>query len=497
MLHYLAKLIVWLRSHLWLLLLGIASELIYLFYLLHDFPITSYFLELTDLGMMTAHSHTGFFEFLLAFTILFTLFGFAWLEVRKFQDHTTLWIILCFSAIFALTTIFVYPITAIDIFIYIVETLVLVQYHANPLVTPPATFPYDPLMQLASVFSRTPSPYGPLILLIQALPIAIAGRNVLLSLILLKFVSSSMLLVQSFFVYKILVQFAPKFALPATLALAWNPFALLEYSANGHNDIAMTFLIILAVFALVKDRHIWATTLITASALIKFASLPLLPLFFIYSFTHQPTNKQRMLYTIKSIIAVSGLTLVLFRPFWAGPQTLAYLRTITQTPLYSFSLFLQDISSTQVSLHQAIQIGWTLFTVCFLYALWLSSQDFSSLLKGCFLTMFALLAFSATYIQVWYLIWPFVLAILIPQTEVSLAAIFLLYAGTLVELVHAYIFPWGTFNISSAFALVNSTAYLVIFFPPMLFLLVAWLRQILSQSRYRSDKAKTSDPQSP
>lgn len=496
MLSYLTKFLVWLRSHMWLLLLGIASELVYFFYLLHAFPIIPHSLELTDLGAMTAHSHTGFFQFLIAFSLLFTLFGFAWREVRRLQDHTMLWIILSFSAIFALTTSFVYPITAIDIFIYIMESLVLVQYHANPMVTPPATFPHDTLMQLAGGFIHTSSPYGPLVLLIQALPIAITGRNVLFSLIILKLIYSAILIIQGFFIYKILSQIAPKFALPGMLALVWNPFALLEYSANGHNDIAMTFFIILAVFALVKDRHVWAMALITASALVKFSSLPLLPLFFAYSFTHHPTNKQTILYTIKSIMTVSGVVLAIFGPFWAGPQTLAYLRTITQNQLYSFNMFLQDISSRQISFDQAILMGGTLFTACFLCALWLSSKDLLHMLKGCALTMFALLAFSATYIQVWYLIWPFVLAILIPQTEVSLAAMFFLYVSTLVELIHAYIFPWGTFNIPSAFAIVNSTAYLIIFFPPILFLLVSQCRQMsLRLSSY--DKEKNLDPLSP
>ncbi|HEY4036970.1 MAG TPA: hypothetical protein VGL94_23680 [Ktedonobacteraceae bacterium] len=454
-------------------------------------------MELTDIGAITEHTHVGFFKFLLAFTVLFILFGFAWWEVRRLQDRTILWIILCFSTIFVLTTIFVYPITAIDIFVYITHGLVLVQYHANPMITPPSVFAHDPLMKLAGGFITAPSPYGPLDLLIQALPIAVAGRNIFLSLLLLKCMFSAILIIQAFFIHKILSHIAPKFALPAILALAWNPFTILEYSANGHNDIAMTLFIILAIFALVKEHHIWALTLITASALIKFSSLPLLPLFFIYSFTHHPTHKKRMLYAIKSTIALLGLILAIFGPFWAGPQTLGYLRTITQTQLYSFSMFLQDFSSGRISFNQATAIGWNLFGACFLYASWLASKDLSQMLKGCLLTMFALLAFSATYIQVWYLIWPFVLAILIPQTEVSLAAIFLLYAGTLVELIHAYIFPWGTFGIPSAFAIVNSTAYLIIFFPPVLFLLVYRFRYILSQSPNYSYKEKNLDPLSP
>ena len=482
MLPYLMELAVWLRSHIWLLLLGITSELVYFFYLLHDFPVIFYFLELTDMGAINGYSHFGFLKFLIALSFLFILFGFAWWDARRFQDRATLWIILGFGGVFVLTTIFVYPVTAIDIFNYIGYSLIMVQYGANPMTTLPSQFIDDPVIRLVSEpFINVPSPYGPLAQFIQALPVVIAGRNVLASLLLIKIMSSAMLIAGAFFIYKILTHIAPRFALPGVLALVWNPFALFEYSANGHNDIVMMFFIILAVFVLIKEYHVWALTLILASALIKFASLPLIPLFFFYSFIHQPTWKKKILYTLESTVASLSLLLATFTPFWEGSRTLQRFLSETQGQLYSFSMFLQDLSSQRIPFNQATQIGWALFAICFSYALWLSSKDISHMLKGCAITMFALLAFIATYIQPWYLIWPFVLAILIPRTEVSLAAILLLYAATLVELIHAYIFPWGAYNDRSAFAIVNSVAYFTIFFPPMLFLLVSRFRQIFSQ----------------
>ena len=289
---YLRNLVMWVRSHLWLLLLGIISELMYFYYLLHNFPVTGYYYRLDTMGGIAGFTHTGFLIYLMAFSFLFILFGFAWWEARRFQDRSILWIILGFGGIFALTTIFVYPVIAIDLFNYIVQSLVLVQYHANPIVTPPAQFPKDPLMQLAGGYFNAPSPYGPLGQLIDSLPVAIGGRNILASLLLLKLMFSAMLITSAFFVYKILSLIAPKFALPGALALAWNPFALFEFSVNGHNDIAMMLFIILAVLALVKEHHVWALMLLTASALVKFSSLPLIPLFFIYSSIHQPTTQK-------------------------------------------------------------------------------------------------------------------------------------------------------------------------------------------------------------
>ncbi len=475
---YLRKLVIWLRSHLWLLLLGMTSEIVYFFYLLRGFPLIHDYYHLDTMGGIAGYTHTGFLIYLIAFSFLFVLFGFAWWEARRFQDRATLWFILSFGGIFAITTVFVYPVTAIDIFNYIVYGLMMVQYGVNPMTTPPAQFGADPLMQLAGGFITQPSPYGPLGQVIQALPVKIAGRDILVSLLLLKFMFSSMIIYGAFLVYKILSHIAPRFAIPATLALAWNPFVFFEFSDNGHNDILMMFLILLAIFALTKDYHIWALMLIIASALIKFASLPLVPLFFIYSFAHQPTQTKRILYILEAIVASLSLLLASFAFFWAGSKTFERFLSEIQYQLYSFSIFLSDSSSGSISFDLAKRIGWALFGICFLYALWLSSRNFLSLLKGCCITMFALLAFSATYVQPWYLLWPFVFAILIPQTRVAIAAILLTYCAILAELGPAYIFAWGPSQDASN--LINSFFYLTIFLPPVLFLLISRFRQIFS-----------------
>jgi hypothetical protein len=440
---------------------------------------------LTDMGAISEYSQTSFFTFIIAFSSLFVMFGLAWWEAFRFQDRTTLWIILCFSGIFASTTIFVYPINAEDLFFYVVRSLILVQYHANPMITAPSQFPHDPLMELAGVVIKLPSPYGPLAVLIQALPVFIGGRNVLTSLLILKLMFSMIFIVAAFMIYKILSQIAPRFALPATLALAWNPFALLEYSANSHNDILMALLTILAVFALVKDRHLWAMTFITASILIKFASLVLIPLFFIYSFRQHPTKKARLSYTTKALITFLSIIIDSYAFFWAGPQTLQRTISEIQGYLYSFSIFLVDLFSAHISYDQGKLIGRILFGICFLYALWLSSRDFSSLLKGCFLTMFTLLAFGSSFVQPWYCIWPFVFAILIPRISVSLACFLFLYGACLVELVHAYIFSWAGSQYLTIFIISNSVAYLTLFLPSTLFLVASRIKPILLSTQRR------------
>ena len=288
-----------LSTHIRLLIAGLSCEAIYVFYLLRTFPLFSYYKIFTDMGSINKYSHFGLILFLLYTTLLFLFMILAWWEVYQRQDHVSVWIVFGFAGVFALTTLFVYPVTAIDLFIYIAQNSVLIQHHANSMVVAPLHFLHnDPQMLLAGGDMANPAPYGPLELYIQAIPTIIAGRNVIATLLLIKTMFAGMLLFEGWGAYKILQHLAPRLALPGALALVWNPFALFEYVANSHNDIVMTLFIVLGVWALVEEKYRLALILVTASALIKYVSAPLLPLFFIYSVWHLPTLKARIGYGI-------------------------------------------------------------------------------------------------------------------------------------------------------------------------------------------------------
>ena len=471
-----------LRARMALILTGISCEILYFSYLLLQFPLLRYYNTMIDMGMVTKTSHTGFLAFLIVFSLLFALFGFAWREAQRLQDHATLWLILGFGAIFALTTLFVYPITAIDVFNYIAESIVMLDYHANPMLVSLVQYPRDPLVRLTVGWGIYPASYGPIGLLIDAVPTLLAGRNVLANLILLKVIFSAALLLEGFLAYKILLKIGPKFALAGALALAWNPFALFEFSANSHNDILMVLFVLLAVLALVEDRPILALILITASALTKYASLPLVPLFFVYSIFHQSSNWQWIRYGGPAIVASLLLTLITFAPFWAGPRTFDSLFFVNRINLSSFNMFLNDLSSKTISLDQAKQLGLVLFGLFYLYALFLCTRRIEDMLRSCFIAMFALLAFGVSNIEVWYAIWPFALAIVVPDIGEILVASLLIYGATLTELVHAYVWPWVNIQTNAfAYDIVNSIAYLTIFLPAFLLLLVMETKNI---SRY-------------
>jgi hypothetical protein len=432
------------------------------------------------MGYITNHSHSGFGLFVIVFSTLFVFLGFAWWQARNLSDRATLWLIFGFGALFALTMIFVYPATAIDIYIYISHSVVLVQYHANPIATPAATIaPNDPLVTLAGGWAYSPAPYGPLGLFIDALPTFIAGRNLLANLLLLKFMFAAMLLFEAFLIYKILSRLSPKLAVAGALFIAWNPYALFEYCANGHNDVAMMLFVLLATLALVDNRLTIAFILIVASVLVKFASLPLVPLFFIYGIIHQTTNQKRLTYVALAITGSLLLVAIIYAPFWQGFKTLDPVLSQDQRYMSSFSTMLIDISSGHITLDQAKLWGRILFGVAYLFALFLSTRRPSDMVRGCFVALFFFLAFGVTNFEIWYAIWPIMLAITTAQTLESLAVALFAYGTSLSVTTYVYLWVWLGVN-NTNLALVNNLAYLITFLPATLILFGFALQSALS-----------------
>src|SRR5690242_308520 len=198
------KALSFIRSRLLLVTLGVSCEALYILYFVRLFPLLQYYSALHDITAMVGRTHTAFLTYIVVFSILFTFFGFAWWETRHYNDRPTLYLILGFGGLFALTMAFVYPITAIDVYNYIAQSLVLVQYHANPITVPAATYAsHDPFITSVGQWTYYGAPYGPLGLIIDALPTLIAGRNLLVNLLLIKMIFSSMLIIEAFLVYKI------------------------------------------------------------------------------------------------------------------------------------------------------------------------------------------------------------------------------------------------------------------------------------------------------
>jgi hypothetical protein len=59
---------------------------------------------------------------------------------------------------------------------------------------------------------------------------------------------------------------------------AWSPLILQHHIANAHNDLVVGCLVVIATYLLSTEHDMWAPAVLLASAMIKYVTLPLVPL---------------------------------------------------------------------------------------------------------------------------------------------------------------------------------------------------------------------------
>ena len=470
-------------GHIPLLMLGIGSELVYAFYFLGQFPLLRYYRRDTDLGGISQHSHSGALAFVVANSLLFLLFALAWWRVADGRHGGTLWLILAFGGLFGLTMSFVYPITAIDIYSYIAESRIMVHYHHNPIFTPPASYSGDPVMALSGGWQQYGSPYGPLGMVVDAIPAVVTG-GLLANLLVLKLLFSAMALGAAYLVYRILDHLQPDYALGGALLVAWNPLILVEVSANGHNDIAMMLLALVGCLAMVRQRLMLGPLFLVLSALVKYVTLLLLPLFLIYALGRQPTRRKQVTYVATTTLWSLAIAAVSYAPFWHGTETLKNLTLQNERYADSLSIVLSHLVSG-VTLDQAAFLGSLLFIPLFLAAVWLASGNVEDLFGGCFLATFGLLALATTNVKSWYALWPVLLATTVPRFAERVTAVLLSCGRTLAVAFPAYLLIWLGADKAGSQALSNSLSYIVTFVPATIALVAFALGAVWGQNGRR------------
>ncbi len=468
------------RSPLALVVVGLGSEMIYLLYFVGQFPLLQYYTTSTTMQAIANGSPGGFAIFLALSTLLFLLCAVACWQGCRTTDRAIFWIALGFGALFGITMAFVYPITANDAFAYVNQSRVLVLHHDNPIFMPAASYPNDPFVGLAGQWAASGSPYGPLGILVDALPTVVTGNNFLANLIVLKLMFVGITLICAVLVYHVLKRMGHKFALLGLVLVAWNPLLLIEIAANGHNDAAMMLLVMLGLLLCGRNKLLLGLVAVVASALVKYATAPLIPLFLIYGVAHQPTLRRRVAFVALSVVCSFVFAAALYLPFWHGPDTFTRSLQEDQFHIESFDSVVGPLFAHWLTFDQATLLGRGLFAVAYLVALWLSTRRLADLALGCFLSLFFFVALGAGNVKIWYAVWPAVLAAVTPQLFARVPALLLAWGATLSAAFYAYIWPWIG---ADGFMTANYASYAISFVPAVLVLLVLLLLRVRRRFR--------------
>ena len=317
-------------------------------------------------------------------------------------ERRTIW---AFAFAFAVVLLWLMPITS-DLFAYLSQAHMLTDLGANPLLQAPIDFQDPLLLAYPTVYAARPSVYGPAWVLLSAIG-TVGPHDVPVGLFYLKGLAAVAYLGGAWLVEKILLEFRPKMALEGLYLFAWSPFVLLMAVGDGHNDMAMMILALLAIWLVLKERWALALGVLALSVWIKYVSLALLPLVGIYAWRRLGQAQRRDL----------------LRPLTHGSLVVVLVSLVVVAPMGRLEGLLGIAERLLHPLNwrggaagmpaMVLGIGLSLFLLAYVVLLvraWRGSDSFQQLMNVSFLALLLAFLLGAARSQPWHLLWPASLA---------------------------------------------------------------------------------------
>ena len=253
----------------------------------------------------------------------------------------------CSVVLNTLILIFAYPYLSSDLFNYIFDAKIIVNYHASPYTHRPLDFAGDEWLRFMRWVHRY-SPYGPLWLLLSTIPAALGFGKFILNFLAFKIFIGLFHLFNSYLIFNILKKIDKKNILLGTAFYALNPLFLIEGVANAHNDVVLTSFLILIIYFYVKNNKVKSFVLLILGTLIKYIPILNLPWLILATLEKKKVNYEKIIFlslatmaiftfifstfSIKVPFVLAGSTQVQFQP-WYLFWTLPYIALIPKRSL--------------------------------------------------------------------------------------------------------------------------------------------------------------------
>jgi len=404
-----------------LVLLGVAalSALIYWFGLTQPYHLLDLYQQpLLDLRKLTAGYPEKLWPLVIEFVILFALYLAAWQIVRRTQTRS-IWLIIVGSTIaFGVILLFMYPYDAADIFDNIMHGRILSVYGANPFREVAVQFPADPFLPYVA-WRKTISAYGPGWEITAGLSARLAGNDLLTNVFVFKLALAGFMAGCAGLIAAILRRIAPDRALAGVVLFLWNPVVLYETIGQGHNDVAMLFWMLLAVWLLLKKRYTLTIVALLIGMLFKYIPILFIPAAVAIALRDLGTTRSRLRYLGVTAVVSIALGVLAYAPFWNGVETLSIARRTslytTSLPAVAYNLLQFSISKADAARSVSL-IALAITSLAALIVTWQAWRDRSDL--SFTRSMFTLTAFyllvTVPWFHSWYAVWIIGLAALLP-----------------------------------------------------------------------------------
>jgi hypothetical protein len=301
-----------------LTLIGAISEIIYLAYaLLYPLIVHGRADRPYDLEQL---SRTRPWAALIYVAGLIALFALFWAALRIVQRATVpLRLIVVLGLIFGFTLVWLYPVTATDLFQYVLRARVRVVHGANPLTVAPDRFPDDPLVPFAGEWADDLSPYGPAWELVAETIAWLGARGAVSGALAYKGVA-----LLAYLACMGLLNWGTRGDGHALLLFAWNPLVLLQGLGNGHNDLLMLVWTLLALL-LWERKRLWAPAVaaLSLAVLTKASAALLAPLLMVAILRAQEGWWRRLGLLVGAGALALAVVLLAYLLFWPPWESIA------------------------------------------------------------------------------------------------------------------------------------------------------------------------------
>lgn len=515
-----------------LVVLGGISGIAYYMGFVQPYPLAgNYKTPLLDLAKLNGAAGSAANSWALTWITVFACYIMAFrfcppaLDVTRTFRRVALFIIVGWAAFFSINLLFMYPVGAADIFDQIFRARLLSHYGLNPFTTLPNNIVGDPL-QAYVAWKGDPSPYGPVWEVLAGATSWLAGSDLWQNLISFKLLVILAYGVSTALTYLTLRAYRPDWALRGTLFFAWNPLVLFEVAGNGHNDAIVIMFVLLGVYLFVTARRAGAIPAIMAGALAKFVPVLLIPLFGAAIWRDRvakPMRKdastlpvrRRLLsdFDVISTLAIGGvaslgMAIVLYAPFWTGPDSIGALgrkKLFTASlPKVALDLLTHRFGINDAQAQDLVRngaMGLTLLVTLGL-TLWVflkggarNNAERDALvdrtLSSAYEVIFFYLAFATLWFQPWYLLWLIALTAPVARMANFNRTIFFCVGGVANYFVWDFIWLWNKVDSS----VIQVTSALSIYTLPLLYSLYIWVRPLVERLIAQGeDKSAATSP---
>ena len=352
----------------------------------------------------------------------------------KFARHAAVSAIVTFAIAIAIVGFIMPPFDSTDVFFYMATGWQQAHYGSNPysrLLRNVDGAAEDPMIQNAwmarnrNPWLDIPIPYGFLFALLARGLAWIGDGNFWRTLFLFNCMNLLMHAGTALFLWKS-AKWLPESNGKAILYLySWNPFVMLQYLADSHNDIIVAFLVVLAAYFLLKNQPIWSGPLLVAAGLIKYVTLVLAPFAFIFLIRRKGWREG-----VRAIVISVALVLAAAGPYAAEYASFRYRLIWVQFSestgslhaflVYSFRalarmwpVLLGSLSTFALVTKTGLWIVFTIFVLHQLYVSWREPEEEPiTMIQRWTSIMFVLIFVASSQFFAWYLGMMFPLALL-------------------------------------------------------------------------------------